>query len=599
MATTPAQPEAPAPAAEGEAVPDWLQELRATMTTEPVQPPAEEAVPDWLKQLGSPVKPEAEEPVAQEATPDWLVHLREQAGLIPGEPVEAEPPEPPVEGAPLEAAPQGPPETAEFPDWLQALGPESAQQPVQPSPAAAPEPAEIPDWLHALKPAGAEQPVPPLEQALGTPDWLTELGAGAAAAPAEEAEGDLGAPEPGEVPDWLKALGPSGTEPAPVTPAAPEPESPAWLTGEGPMPSPEEAMAYFQKLTAGKEAELQATAQADAEARMADIMGRKPTAAPAPKPAPPAPVMPPEVVPPPPVVEVPAPLAGQGAVPSPEEALEYLHKITAGKEAELRAQAEAEARLADVTRRQPAPAPEPAPAESEKGAPAEAALPEAETPDWLAVLMQPEAAPAPPVAAPPLVSIPVLPAEPAPEGEARVVAEPQAAGPEWWYQTREDEEGPIEELAVEQPPVKVEPIKIAPVEPVVSFVPPPPPAAAPKPAAPPSKKLVRAKPAAPAPPTVDMDALLARLRANPADYDALLGMARGWTQTADLNAARGAYDELVRAGALLDEVLSDLGQFAEDHPDDVEFIRLLGDAHMKAGNLQKALKLYRQALRKL
>ena len=296
------------------------------------------------------------------------------------------------------------------------------------------------------------------------------------------------------------------------------------------MPSPEEAMAYFQKLTAGKEAELQAQAQANAEARMADIMGRKPTAAPAPV------TPPPEVLPPPPVVEVSAPLADEGAVPSPEEALEYLHKITAGKEAELQAQAEAEARLADITGRKPSP--EPAPAEWEKEAPAEAALPEAETPDWLAVLMQPEVAPAPPVAAPPLAPLPVLPAQPAPEAEARVLAEPQTFGPEWWYQTREDEEGPIEELAVEQPPVAVEPIKIEPVAPVVSFVPPP--APAPKPAAPPTKRLVRGKPAAPPPPTVDMEALLARLRANPADYDALLDMARGWMQTADLNAARGA-----------------------------------------------------------
>lgn len=292
-------------------------------------------------------------------------------------------------------------------------------------------------------------------------------------------------------------------------------------------------------------------------------------------------------------------MVGEGAVPSPEEALEYLHRITAGKEAELQAQAEAEARLADISGRKPVPAPEPAPAEWEKAGPAEAALPEAEAPDWLAVLMQPEAAPAPPVEAPPLAPMPVLPAQLAPEAEARVLAEPQAIGPEWWYQTREDEEGPIEELAVEQPLVEVEPIKVTPVAPVVSFVPPPPPAPGPRLAAPAPKKLVRAKPATPPPTTVDMEALLARLHANPADYDALLGMARGWMQTADLNAARGAYDELVRAGALLDQVLPDLGQVAEDRPDDVEFIRLLGDAHMKAGNLQKALKLYRQALRKL
>lgn len=370
------------------------------------------------------------------------------------------------------------------------------------------------------------------------------------------------------------------------------------------MPSPEEAMAYFQKLTAGKEAELQARAEADAEARMADIMGRKPTAAPTPEPVPSAPVTPlPQAPPPPPVVQVSAQLPEEVPVPSPEEALEYLHKITAGKEAELKAQAEADARLADLAGRKPAPAPEPAPAEWEKEAPAEAVLPEAETPDWLAVLMQPEAAPAPPVAAPPLAPALAPPEQPEPEAEARVVAEPQAIGPEWWYQTREDEEGPIEEPVIEQPPVAVEPITIAPVEPVVSFVPPPAPALAaapaPKPVAQPSKRLVRAKSAPPAPPMVDMEALLARLRANPADYDALLGMARGWMHLSDLNAARGAYDELIRAGALLDQVVPDLTQVTEDRPDDVDFMRLLGDAHMKAGNLQKALKLYRQALKKL
>jgi len=37
----------------------------------------------------------------------------------------------------------------------------------------------------------------------------------------------------------------------------------------------------------------------------------------------------------------------------------------------------------------------------------------------------------------------------------------------------------------------------------------------------------------------------------------------------------------------------------ETHPDDVDTIRLMGDAHMKSGSLQKALKLYRQALKKL
>ena len=50
-------------------------------------------------------------------------------------------------------------------------------------------------------------------------------------------------------------------------------------------------MAFFAKLSAGKEAELQAQAQAEAEERMASIMGRKPEA----------------VTPPPAPVEIPEP----------------------------------------------------------------------------------------------------------------------------------------------------------------------------------------------------------------------------------------------------------------------------------------------------
>jgi cytochrome c-type biogenesis protein CcmH/NrfG len=50
---------------------------------------------------------------------------------------------------------------------------------------------------------------------------------------------------------------------------------------------------------------------------------------------------------------------------------------------------------------------------------------------------------------------------------------------------------------------------------------------------------------------------------------------------------------------VLNDVISDLERIVEDHRDDVDSLRLLGDAHMKAGHLQQALKLYRQALKKL
>jgi len=672
LGTPPAQPEAPAPTIEGEAAPDWLRELRGAAAPEAEQPAAEEAVPDWLKQLGGPAAPEAEQPSAEEGAPDWLARLRTEAGPIPGAEVEAAPAAPTPEAETPEwlkafespvteqAAPpaETSPESAEIPDWLQAIRPEGAEEPAPPpaeeaptempdwlsqmragvvpeaavgAPSAGPEPAEIPDWLQALRPEGTEQPAPPVEEAPGAPDWLSQLSTGVAPVPGMEAEAaqaePLPAPEPGEIPDWLKTLEPQDVEPTaptPVTPAAPEKETPAWMTGEGAMPSPEEAMAFFQKLTAGKEVELQAQAQAAAEARMADIMGRKPAAAPAPTPEPvtpppPTPVQAPPEAPPAPSAETPAWMTGEGAMPSPEEALAFFQTLTAGKEAELQAQAqaEAEARMADIMGRKPAaapaPAPEPvmpppAPAEPasvpptppqwEEEVPLESALPEAETPEWLAALMQAEAAPAPEVAPTEIAPVEELAVQAPLQAVTRAPSASTAAGPEWWYQTLDDEEGPVPMLAVEQVPAEA-----------VSFAappppPPPPPAPELKPVTLAPKKLARTKPARPGPaappqPAVDMEALLARLRANPSDHEALLGMARGWVQQGDLNTARDAYDELVRAGTLLDQVLADLDGVTENHPDDVEFIRLMGDAHMKAGNLQKALKLYRQALKKL
>ena len=716
-------PEAPAQ----EATPDWLSRLRGVAAS-PTEQPAEEAAPDWLTQLraeAGPIPGAEVEAVPEAETPEWLQALQPQAPEPPAPSEETDESVPdwlaqlqagatPIE-APLEDAATG------APDWLPQMQAGVIPEAPPETPPAAPEPSEIPDWLQALRPEGAEQPA----QVTGMPDWLSGLETEVAPTPGMEAkaapEEPLAAPEPGEIPDWLKALEPAApvkAAPPPPPPASVE-ETPAWMTGEGAMPSPEEAMAYFQKLTVGKEAELQAQAQAEGEARMADIMGRKPT--PKPEPAPP---------PPPPVEETPAWMTGDGAMPSPEEAMAYFQKLTAGKETELQAQAQAEgeARMADIMGRKPAPKPEPAPppppapvapppppveetlawmtgegampspeeamayfqkltagketelqaqaqAEGEARmadimgrkptpkpaqvepvapppitpapteelgieAPVEAEIPEwlagpvpfaptaptqesgleapveAEIPEWLAAV-----APAPVEAEEPFwltalkqaeVAIAAPPPEVIPTKAAAPVA-PQAGGPEWWYQTLEDEEGPVPMLPIEEPPAAEAAPAFAPpppppqvqVAPVVA--PPPIPKAvevaappAPKPEAPAPKKLVRAKPRpAGAQPTVDMDALLARLRANPTDHEALLGMARGWVQLGDLNAARGAYDELIRVGALVDEVIADLEKLTEDHPDDVEFIRLMGDAHMKAGNLKKALKLYRQALKKL
>jgi hypothetical protein len=78
-----------------------------------------------------------------------------------------------------------------------------------------------------------------------------------------------------------------------AAPAAEEMPTPAWLEGEG-MPSGDEALAWLEQITAGKEEELQAQAEVEAEARLAEIMGR-----PQPAEAPPVEAAPEEAVAPP------------------------------------------------------------------------------------------------------------------------------------------------------------------------------------------------------------------------------------------------------------------------------------------------------------
>jgi len=628
-----------------EEAPEWLAQLREAAPAEAAPAVEEAEIPAWLKSLQPEVKAPA--PEVAEAEPDWLAQLRAEAGPLPT--------------AEAEAAP----EAAEVPDWMRTLEPEAAEQPAAEEPQwlaqlhaelgtmpaleeeAAPEAAmptleaaEIPDWLRALKPEGIEEAAPVAE----APEWLAAVPTEVQVPPFEEAPV---APVAEKVPPWTAEGAPmpspeealaffqqitvgkeaelqaqaqaeaearmaelTGRKPeAVVPPPAPEVAMP---TAEAPMLSPEEAMAFFQKLTAGKEAELRQQAEAEAAARMAEITGRKPAAV-TPPPAP--------VQAPPPIVEVaapPAPPTAEAPMPTPEEALAFFERLAAGKEEALRAQAEAEAaaRMAEITGRPPAPTAAP-PARAVVEQPPIEELPVPAMPERIAewqappVAKEAEAAPTVPFAAvwpPAEVAPPPVKIGTGPLGARQPVA--ATTGPDWWYQTLEDEEGPAEEAAPEValaeaavplPEVMPEaaPAPVAPpreiprVEP--EAVAPP----APAPRAP--RRLVRAKPAPAAPPkpVVDMDAIMARLRANPDDVQALLDLARGYRQLGDMNAARNGYNELVRRGAALDDVISDLGTIIEDQPEDVDSTRLLGDAHMKAGNLQKALKLYRQALKKL
>jgi hypothetical protein len=345
-------------------VPDWLQGL-----TGETGAAAEADVPDWLAALTgaaaagaaaealSDREPESEEVIvrpADEIVPDWITQLGQTGKLATTEEL------PPQE---------------EEPAWMAQLreappAPFSEQIPVQ-------EDSETPDWLAQLQisePTLEKEPVAGEES-----DWLSQLGASRSEVETagEEKTGlDLGVAAAGLAGAALFAAHEAGEEEAKLKP---EPEPPLDLArpselgaaelehpvsfgiaapaeeAEVPeeMPSADDALAFLAKLAAGKEDQLRAQAQEEADARMAEIMGRRPTEA-----APTAEEIPAPIKMTVPAATVAAVAAGLAAMPTkpkeepsepqaaesiPEEmpsvddALAFLSKLAAGKEDQLRA----------------------------------------------------------------------------------------------------------------------------------------------------------------------------------------------------------------------------------------------------------------------
>ena len=127
-------------------------------------------------------------------------------------------------------------------------------------------------------------------------------------------------------------------------------------TAEGDLLSGDDALSWLESLTVGKEDELRAQAEAESQARVDEILGRKSE----------------------PVVEEPEPVvaeaptleiasAAEGDLLSGDDALSWLESLTVGKEDELRLQAESEAqaRVDELLGRAPEPASEPTVVEPE------------------------------------------------------------------------------------------------------------------------------------------------------------------------------------------------------------------------------------------
>ncbi len=802
LAPTGAAEAAEAPVPE-EGVPDWLRELKEPgVQAEPEVEPAAAELPDWLQEL-QPATPAAEGAAPEEEIPEWLKEAtaeeitepsRAEEGELPdwlmsfqikkeaGEAIESagEQPEqagevPPAEGITPEEA---------LPDWLSELRPAERQEPTEEIPTA----EEIPTWFGDLQPtAEAEPEAEALEEDLLA--WLGDIEPEAEAPATEEtAPAEEAAPTVGETPatgffGW-ETFGEEAAEvetPLPEAPSVAEEGAMDWEhlaeqaeegvaeapTAEGDFLSSEDALAWLESLAAGKEEELRAQAEAEAQARVAEILGHKV------EPAPVAPAVEPEPL----VEEAPtaeaeaAPAAGffgwetfgeeaaevetplpeapsvaeegamdwehlaeqaeEGVVEAPtaeggflsgEDALAWLESLAAGKEEELRAQAEAEAqaRVAEILghKVEPAPAapsvePEPlveeAPAAEAEAAPAagffgwetfgeeatevETPLPEApsvaeegamerlaeqaeegvvEAPTaegdflsgedalaWLESLAagkeeelraQAEAEaqarvaeilghkPTPrPAPEPPAVEIKPVVEEaavketaPGAEGDllsgedalawleslavgkeeelrAQAEAEAQARVAEILGRKptpRPTPEPPVTEtqpvvekvsmpeVAVEAPSVTLEERaeEVSPVEEEWPL---------------PEEEVLTVEPPVGAPleevaATVfvagDLMALRDAVARDESDYASRLALARELWRAGDTEEALTHYTYLIQAQAETQEIIADLRQAAAEHPQDVALLQALGDAYMAAGRVEQALESYNRAL---
>ncbi|CAG0931130.1 hypothetical protein TFLX_02007 [Thermoflexales bacterium] len=718
-------------------VPDWLASLAGTAATDAVAAapiegvpeeivirPADEMVPDWITQLGQTgALTPAEEASLQEEQPDWMAQLRESSPTPSAEetiaPQDTETPDwlaqlqtsaPPLETEPV---------ASEESDWLSQLrtssGELETEEPAPPIDFTQPSDLFVGEVEQPIAfdvaPAEAEPVVP--EEMPSADDalaFLTRLAAGKEDQLREQAQQEAET-------RMAEIMGRKPAEAAPVTeekqapikmtvPAATVAAVAAGLAAKKPtreeeseeletraqaptaepevpeeMPSADDALAFLTRLAAGKEDQLRAEAEQEAETRMAVIMGRKPREAKAQEPA---------------VEEkTTTDMAAVGALggvtiaaaqkeepptavpeemPSADDALAFLAKLAAGKEDQLRAQAEeeAETRMAAIMGRstpvetakpiETAPAAgsselaevmetaEPV-AESELPEwlrtmqPAEEALaetPEGELPEWLRAMRPSEEAPeagltalfeeeemAAPEAALTFGEISLLSEEQLGEREAEATTEDlvaelaaleQAAVPaealakpqtaallplDWWVQTAGDtEEEPLAELpqpylsprarAAEKEKAAAAAVVTTDEKPRARRLPQTGPLrqTGPLGGKPQTAPLATPEQAAV---STEVEALLARIYQNPEDHATRLDLARTYWATGNREGAYTEYLALVTAGEFTKETMADLETIVEIY-DQTDWHRMLGDVYMKAGRLPSALEQYRRAL---
>ncbi|NOR82144.1 MAG: hypothetical protein GQ526_01475 [Ardenticatenales bacterium] len=527
-----------APEEDDDAALAWLEQLATSQSAPVEQPPLAEAAGEAFP----PSQPIAE--LDEMAPADDVTR--------PAFPV----PEPAVI-ANLEELGELPEDVDEAMAWLEALASRQAASAEEVTPPPVPAQPDV-GALEAELPIPADRAATPIADELIPP-------------PPEEPEPASAIDQP-ELPEWLRDLSAEArvskeeeTEPMPPEPApvAEEPELPEWLRAEAPVPAAAEEPEPPERLTE----------ETGEPAAVVEEPG------------------------------LPEWLRAEAPVPAAAEEPEPLERLT--EETGEPAAVVEEPGLPEWLRAEaPVPAaaevPEPPPPAVEEGPlPPVAELPVEET----------EFAEAPPQPVAPMVEM----AEPLVEEQEVpwvVEAAPEPAAP----QIKEGPPEPVAELPIEETEVpEAVPQPVAPMvevaEPLVEEQEVPQAVeAAPEPAAP----RVEEEP----PPVAEPDAVpgdepavpeltqvvtgmaefRAQLAAEPGDHVTRLALARALLDDDALNHALLEYGALVAAGQELDDVVEDLELIVPSNPANTLALRTLGDAHMKQGELGKALKAYRQAL---
>lgn len=498
--------------------------------------PSEER-PEWMPFVEAAPVPEERAPAdvtealeTQIEIPAWLEEValgREEPLAEEGEEIPARLVEQPVP----EAEPERPGPAEELPEWLQETElVEELEEAI--AEGAPPIPAEIPDWLTELAPEEGKEEVS-LEEEPPTPEAREE-----ALLHEEEI--------PSEIPSWLEEpVAPEAEERVPADEELAAP--PSWLETDE-LPSGDEALAWLESLAEGKEEELRAAAEAEAEARLAEIMGAEER--------PPEEEVPEE---PTPAVEIPefleeaAPLEGVEPAPEAEAPLPEIPEWLA----EARPPAE-----------EAPPQPEIEEAEEIAAADVEEAF------GWTA--FDEEEPPAErreaPVAGAPVEEEDELPeeAEPVPEAEAPV---PEIA--EWLAELRPPEEEPTPTPELEEEVAAAEVVEEPIPAPAVEEVPE-------------EEELVAER--------EDLAVLREQVDDDPRDYEAWLELARGLWEESVYDESLEAYSRAMRSRKLLEDVVTDMEGHLKEHPSDPMVQRVLGEAYMRSDQLERALDLYRDAL---